>query len=677
MTFALLQLFFSPVLGSLSDRFGRRPVLVLAMLGFALSYLLLALADSLWMLFLGRALAGLTGASVATAMACAADLGTHGQRTRHFGWLYAGLALGMILGPALGGLLAVHGTTLPLLLAAGLCLLNALLAGLFLEETLPPTRRRRLDPRRMNALRSISGLARQPGVGRLLAVLALVFLGLQAVMVVWPFFVIEKFHWSSAWIGYSLALYGVLAVLAQTLGVNLCKRRLDDARLLRLGLALQGCGLLLFALVDSSFWLVCALLPFALGSLATPAMQGLLGPRAGRPPGRVAGRAEQPDEPRRDRRSAADERPVPLGQRSARAAAPGRRAIPRRRPSRSGRAGPGLATSTYGRRTIMDRIDMGVLVVLFNPGDDDLEHLGELAAAFPQLRFLAVDNSPHSDPQRNARLRGQGIAVLHHGNRQGIAGAFNQGLDALFRRGVQGVLLLDQDSRPGGAFLAAQWRNLQARNGQACLLGPRIFDRGDRRFLPAIHLDGLTLRQLSLDGLTTPQRTSFLISSGCLLTREAYQRLGHFDEELFIDHVDTEYSLRAQALDVPLYVDPRLVLEHRIGTRKTRRLGGLSLSAMNHAPLRRYYLARNGLLVLRRYARSSPLALLANLPTLTQGLAVLLLERDKLLKLRCLGWGLWDGLRGRGGALETNRPRLLKRLAGPAVASVASGKAKA
>ena len=264
MTFALLQLFFSPVLGSLSDRFGRRPVLVLAMLGFALSYLLLALADSLWMLFLGRALAGLTGASVATAMACAADLGTHGQRTRHFGWLYAGLALGMILGPALGGLLAVHGTTLPLLLAAGLCLLNALLAGLFLEETLPPTRRRRLDPRRMNAL---------------LAVLALVFLGLQAVMVVWPFFVIEKFHWSSAWIGYSLALYGVLAVLAQTLGVNLCKRRLDDARLLRLGLALQGCGLLLFALVDSSFWLVCALLPFALGSLATPAMQGLLSAR--------------------------------------------------------------------------------------------------------------------------------------------------------------------------------------------------------------------------------------------------------------------------------------------------------------------------------------------------------------------------------------------------------------
>ena len=100
--------------------------------------------------------------------------------------------------------------------------------------------------------------------------------------------------------------------------------------------------------------------------------------------------------------------------------------------------------------------------------------------------------------------------------------------------------------------------------------------------------------------------------------------------------MDTEYSLRAQALDVPC-TSTRGWSEHRIGTRKTRRLGGLSLSAMNHAPLRRYYLARNGLLVLRRYARSSPLALLANLPTLTQGLAVLLLERDKLLKLRCLG----------------------------------------
>ncbi|MDF5803643.1 hypothetical protein P4238_04425 [Pseudomonas aeruginosa] len=92
----------------------------------------------------------------------------------------------MILGPALGGLLAMHGTTLPLLLAAGLCLLNALLAGLFPRGNPAPTRRRRLDRRRMNALRSISGLARQPEVGRLLAALALVFLGLQAVMVVWP-----------------------------------------------------------------------------------------------------------------------------------------------------------------------------------------------------------------------------------------------------------------------------------------------------------------------------------------------------------------------------------------------------------------------------------------------------------------------------------------------------------
>ncbi len=319
----------------------------------------------------------------------------------------------------------------------------------------------------------------------------------------------------------------------------------------------------------------------------------------------------------------------------------------------------------------MDRIDMGVLVVLFNPGDDDLEHLGELAAAFPQLRFLAVDNSPHSDPQRNARLRGQGIAVLHHGNRQGIAGAFNQGSTRCSGAACRVCCCSTRTPVPAAPSSPPSGATCRRATVRTCLLGPRIFDRGDRRFLPAIHLDGLTLKQLSLDGLTTPQRTSFLISSGCLLTREAYQRLGHFDEELFIDHVDTRIQPARPGAGRPLYVDPRLVLEHRIGTRKTRRLGGLSLSAMNHAPLRRYYLARSGLLVLRRYARSSPLALLANLPTLTQGLAVLLLERDKLLKLRCLGWGLWDGLRGRGGALERNRPRLLKRLAGPAVASVA------
>ena len=288
----------------------------------------------------------------------------------------------------------------------------------------------------MNALRSISGLARQPGrtpAGGACPGIPRLAGGDGGLAVLRD----REFHWSSAWIGYSLALYGVLAVLAQTLGVNLCKRRLDDARLLRLGLALQGCGLLLFALVDSSFWLVCALLPFALGSLATPAMQGLLSARV---PvdrqGELQGRAEQPDEPRRDRRSAADERPVPLGQRSARAAAPGRRAIPRRRPSRSGRAGPGLATSTYGRRTIMDRIDMGVLVVLFNPGDDDLEHLGELAAAFPQLRFSP--STTHRTAIRSAMPGCAGKASpCCTGNRQGIAGAFNQGLDALFRRGVQ------------------------------------------------------------------------------------------------------------------------------------------------------------------------------------------------------------------------------------------------
>ncbi|MDI7110681.1 hypothetical protein QMO39_31470, partial [Pseudomonas aeruginosa] len=112
----------------------------------------------------------------------------------------------------------------PLLLAAGLCLLNALLAGLFLEETLPPTRRRRLDPRRMNALRSISGLARQPGVGRLLAVLALGFLGLQAGMGGWPLFAMGKFYSGRAWVGSSLAPSGVAPVPAPNLGGDPRKR---------------------------------------------------------------------------------------------------------------------------------------------------------------------------------------------------------------------------------------------------------------------------------------------------------------------------------------------------------------------------------------------------------------------------------------------------------------------
>ncbi|CAJ3007281.1 rhamnosyltransferase [Burkholderia pseudomallei] len=166
---------------------------------------------------------------------------------------------------------------------------------------------------------------------------------------------------------------------------------------------------------------------------------------------------------------------------------------------------------------------------------------------------------------------------------------------------------------------------------------------------------GVAVRRVRVEGERAPQRCAFLISSGSVISRGAYARLGRFDEALFIDHVDTEYCLRALAHNVPLYVVPSLVLTHRIGARRRHKVGPFELTAMHHGWLRRYYGARNAMQLGLQYGLRFPVALVPNLLTIWQVVQVVLCEREKGAKLRGIALGVLDGVFGRLGSFEAAR----------------------
>ncbi|KWI92519.1 rhamnosyltransferase [Burkholderia ubonensis] len=303
---------------------------------------------------------------------------------------------------------------------------------------------------------------------------------------------------------------------------------------------------------------------------------------------------------------------------------------------------------------------LGALVILYQPTDAQLASLDALRRASDAL--LVVDNSPQPDARARDACARDGIALLHHGNRGGIAGAFNAGLAALFRERVDAVALFDQDSTAPDAYFPAMRDVCAGLAPRAFLAGPRIFDENARSFLPELSTNGITLRRLNIEPGAAMQRCAFLISSGCVVSRDAYDTLGPFDETLFIDHVDTEYCFRALARNVPLYVVPSLVLTHRIGAKRRHALGPFAMTSMNHPWQRRYYSARNAVQLGIQYGLRFPVAIVPNLLTLWQIVQIALVERDKRAKLGGIALGIVDGLFGRFGPLERTRPRLAARV---------------
>jgi DHA1 family tetracycline resistance protein-like MFS transporter len=274
--YAIMQFIFSSVLGNLSDRFGRRPVLLIALFGFGVDYLVLAFAPNIAWLFVGRILAGITGASFTTATAYIADISTEENRAQNFGMIGAAFGLGFIIGPALGGVLGQYGERIPFFAAAGLALLNGLYGLFVLPESLKPENRRAFDWKRSNPISSLRNLGRYPIILGLVGSYVCINIAGFAAQSTWTYFTMEKFHWNLAWVGYSLAFVGFMVALVQGGLIRFINPKLGQKRSVYLGLLLYALGFVLFAFASRGWMMFVFLVPYCLGGIAGPALQGIM-----------------------------------------------------------------------------------------------------------------------------------------------------------------------------------------------------------------------------------------------------------------------------------------------------------------------------------------------------------------------------------------------------------------
>ena len=214
-TFAAMQFVCAPILGGLSDRFGRRPILLLALAGYSADYFLMAFAPSIFWLFIARAVSGICGATFAAANAAIVDISSEGERARHFGLTGAAVGLGFVFGPVIGGLIGEYAVRAPFIVAGVLTLLTTIYGAIAFKETLPPEKRRRFTLARANPIGGLLAMRHYPLVPLFLAVLFCVQLASQSYNSIWSFYTIAVADWTPFWIGTSAGLYGLLLAIVQ------------------------------------------------------------------------------------------------------------------------------------------------------------------------------------------------------------------------------------------------------------------------------------------------------------------------------------------------------------------------------------------------------------------------------------------------------------------------------
>ncbi|MEM6375585.1 MAG: MFS transporter [Pseudomonadota bacterium] len=274
-SFAVMQFLCGPLLGNLSDRFGRRPVLLTSLFVMAICYLIMALASTLWMLLLARLAAGITSATQAAAAAYMADTSPPERRGAGFGLVSAALGLGFVLGPPLGGLLAEIGPRAPFMAAAFIAVANAVFGFCVLRESLAPERQRAFDLRRANPFGALVQIRALPGLGRVLMVLLLYQLAFNTYPAIWSFFTIARFDWTPGMIGLSLAIFGMAMASVQGGLIPLAIARCGETGTVRLGFVF---ALITFAILGflENGSLALALLPMAaLAAMTVPALQAI------------------------------------------------------------------------------------------------------------------------------------------------------------------------------------------------------------------------------------------------------------------------------------------------------------------------------------------------------------------------------------------------------------------
>lgn len=279
--FAVMQFLFGPVLGNLSDRFGRRPVLLLSLVVMSLDYLLMAVAGSIWLLLFGRVIGGITAASGSTASAYIADISKPEDKAANFGLIGAGFGIGFVLGPLVGGLLAEYGTRAPFYAAAVLSALNAIFGYLVLKETVTDRIRRPFEWRRANPLGAFKVLSKLPGIGGLLLVYFIYQVAFYVYPAVWSFFGQERFGWDPRTIGLSLALFGIAMAIVQGGLIRIILRILGERFTVVYGHLFDVVAFGALAFVASGTVALILTPLAALGAVITPALQAIMSKTVG------------------------------------------------------------------------------------------------------------------------------------------------------------------------------------------------------------------------------------------------------------------------------------------------------------------------------------------------------------------------------------------------------------
>ena len=278
---AAMQFVFAPLLGAMSDRFGRRPVILLSIFGLGLDYLLMAVAPSLWWLLVGRILSGITSSSYPTASAYIADVTPPEQRAAKFGMLGAAFGIGFVIGPAVGGLLGAIDLRLPFWVAGALCLLNAAYGFFVLPESLPRERRTRVDWRKANPVGSLILLRSHPELFALAGATFVMALAHEAFPNMFVLYTEYRYQWTVTTVSMTLAVVGICSGIVQGGLVGPVVKRFGERQSMFYGLIFGVTGFGLLGLASTGSWFVVGVPFIALWGLASPAMQSLMSQRVG------------------------------------------------------------------------------------------------------------------------------------------------------------------------------------------------------------------------------------------------------------------------------------------------------------------------------------------------------------------------------------------------------------
>ena len=274
--YALMQFFFAPIMGALSDAYGRRPIILLSLLGLGLDYLLMAFAPNMIWLFVGRAVSGIMGASFSVAQAYIADISAPEKRAQNFGMMGAAFGLGFILGPVIGGILGNLEPHYPFVAAAILSLLNLAYGFFILPESHPKENRRPFELKRANPFSSLKNLSKHSGLIGLFIAFFFLYLAGFSVQSTWSFFGKFAFQWNADDIGYSIGAVGVLVSLVQGGLIRYTSKSFGDKKSILVGMIFSTVGLFLFSFATSGWMMYLFLVPYCLGGLATPALQSII-----------------------------------------------------------------------------------------------------------------------------------------------------------------------------------------------------------------------------------------------------------------------------------------------------------------------------------------------------------------------------------------------------------------